>query len=139
MEFQDRQLTCLDCHQPFTFTAGEQEFYEKKGFREEPKRCRPCREARKSKRQDGGIRQMSGGGQDDDNFGNRADDGAGWSGGGRSVGGRRAGGGNGGGGTREMFDATCAQCGAVARVPFRPSPGRPVYCKDCFGSRAGAP
>ncbi len=39
-----------------------------------------------------------------------------------------------GGGTREMFTATCADCGREAQVPFRPSGVRPVYCSDCFSS-----
>lgn len=33
---------------------------------------------------------------------------------------------------REMFEAVCANCGKPARVPFRPSGDRPVYCKDCY-------
>lgn len=33
---------------------------------------------------------------------------------------------------REMFDVTCAECGAPTQVPFRPSNDRPVYCRDCF-------
>jgi CxxC-x17-CxxC domain-containing protein len=36
---------------------------------------------------------------------------------------------------REMFDATCANCGKTASVPFRPSGSKPVYCSDCFESR----
>jgi CxxC-x17-CxxC domain-containing protein len=36
---------------------------------------------------------------------------------------------------REMFRATCSQCGNVAEVPFQPRTDRPVYCRDCFGSR----
>ena len=47
MPFQDQTLPCQGCGMPFVFTAGEQEFYEKKGFRETPKRCRGCRDARK--------------------------------------------------------------------------------------------
>ena len=35
MAFVDREINCLDCSQPFTFTAGEQEFYERKGFKED--------------------------------------------------------------------------------------------------------
>ncbi|HCB35672.1 MAG TPA: hypothetical protein DEP25_03460, partial [Candidatus Taylorbacteria bacterium] len=35
-------------------------------------------------------------------------------------------------GEREMFKATCAECGRPCEVPFRPSGDRPVYCKDCF-------
>ena len=33
---------------------------------------------------------------------------------------------------REMFSATCAQCGKETEVPFKPSEGRPVYCRDCY-------
>lgn len=35
-------------------------------------------------------------------------------------------------GEREMFETTCERCGGVARVPFRPTGSRPVYCSDCF-------
>jgi CxxC-x17-CxxC domain-containing protein len=35
----------------------------------------------------------------------------------------------------EMFEAVCASCGQTARVPFRPTSGKPVYCSDCFRSR----
>lgn len=50
---------------------------------------------------------------------------------------RRAsqGGGGGGGyssGPREMFTATCSNCGREARVPFQPRGDKPVYCSDCF-------
>lgn len=37
--------------------------------------------------------------------------------------------------TREMFKATCGQCGGVAEVPFQPRNDRPVYCRDCFSSQ----
>ena len=36
---------------------------------------------------------------------------------------------------REMFRATCSQCGGVAEVPFQPRSDRPVYCRDCFSAR----
>ena len=29
---------------------------------------------------------------------------------------------------REMYEATCASCGGVAKVPFKPREDRPVYC-----------
>ncbi|MDQ2664324.1 MAG: zinc-ribbon domain containing protein, partial [Candidatus Eremiobacteraeota bacterium] len=45
------------------------------------------------------------------------------------------GGGMGGGRQREMFQATCGQCGNVAEVPFQPRGDKPVYCRDCFASR----
>jgi len=31
--------------------------------------------------------------------------------------------------------ATCSACGRETTVPFRPSQGRPVYCRDCFQQR----
>ncbi len=35
-------------------------------------------------------------------------------------------------GPREMFDAVCSDCGKQTQVPFKPTEGRPVYCRDCF-------
>ena len=38
---------------------------------------------------------------------------------------------------RQMFDTTCTRCGTATQVPFKPTPGRDVLCRDCFrGSRA---
>ena len=28
--------------------------------------------------------------------------------------------------------ATCANCGKETTVPFKPTQGRPVYCRECF-------
>ena len=50
MSFQDKSLQCSDCGATFTFGAGEQEFFDSKGFTNEPKRCPSCRQARKSER-----------------------------------------------------------------------------------------
>jgi CxxC-x17-CxxC domain-containing protein len=33
---------------------------------------------------------------------------------------------------RQLFPATCAECGKSTEVPFEPSGDRPVYCSDCF-------
>ncbi|MGH7318692.1 MAG: CxxC-x17-CxxC domain-containing protein [Candidatus Rokuibacteriota bacterium] len=33
---------------------------------------------------------------------------------------------------REMTTATCSDCGKVTQVPFKPTAGRPVYCRECF-------
>ena len=33
---------------------------------------------------------------------------------------------------RAMFDAVCVSCKKDIKVPFKPDPTRPVYCKDCF-------
>ena len=48
--------------------------------------------------------------------------------------------GGGGGGSRsprESHEVTCAECGAPTTVPFKPTEGRPVYCRDCFQARRG--
>ncbi len=52
-------------------------------------------------------------------------------------GGGGGGGGYGGGGQREMFTATCSNCGNEARVPFQPRGDKPVYCSDCFAKQRG--
>ncbi len=36
---------------------------------------------------------------------------------------------------RVMYPATCSNCGKRCEVPFRPTNGKPVYCKDCFGAK----
>ncbi len=33
---------------------------------------------------------------------------------------------------RKMYEAVCSKCGAQTQVPFKPIPGKEVYCKDCF-------
>jgi CxxC-x17-CxxC domain-containing protein len=40
--------------------------------------------------------------------------------------------GGGFGGPREMHPAKCSDCGKDCEVPFKPTEGRPVYCRDCF-------
>lgn len=44
----DKTIICKDCGQEFTFTVGEQEFYQLKGLQSEPQRCKSCRDARKN-------------------------------------------------------------------------------------------
>jgi CxxC-x17-CxxC domain-containing protein len=40
--------------------------------------------------------------------------------------------GNSYGAPRQMFPATCAECGKSTEVPFQPRGDKPVYCSDCF-------
>ncbi|MCC7530005.1 MAG: zinc-ribbon domain containing protein [Candidatus Melainabacteria bacterium] len=87
--FEDKTLSCKDCQQAFTFTAGEQEFYAAKKLTNEPKRCLDCRTASRIRR-DGG---------DPD---------------------------------KHSTQVPCHQCGTIARVPFRPTGEKPVYCPRCF-------
>src|SRR5512136_2897984 len=51
--YTDKILVCADCNQQFVFTASEQDFYAQRGF-SDPKRCGPCRNARKASRPEGG-------------------------------------------------------------------------------------
>ncbi len=50
MSFTDKTLECSDCGNTFTFSVEEQEFFQSKGYTNEPKRCPECRQARKSER-----------------------------------------------------------------------------------------
>jgi CxxC-x17-CxxC domain-containing protein len=133
--YSDKNLTCADCGQEFVFTASEQDFYAQRGFTE-PRRCASCRASRKAARNAGGG---AGAGSSYGSYGA----GGGYTAGGYSNGGGYSSGGGGGGGgyrdrgPREMFSATCSNCGREAQVPFRPTSGKPVYCSDCFRTMRG--
>jgi len=129
----DRTLTCRDCGQAFVFTAGEQAFYSERGY-SEPLRCPSCRAARKQQRSSGGDSYGGGGGYSSGGGGGYGGDSYSS---GRSSGG---GGGYGGGdsynrGPRQMYPAVCSQCGKETEVPFQPTAGKPVYCRECFQDR----
>src|SRR5579864_7990469 len=96
MEFQDKVLKCVDCGADFVFTAVEQLFFHDKQFKNEPKRCKPCKTKRA---QSLGI--------------------------------------TGGQGNYQKVETrtTCSQCGKETTVPFKPTQGRPVYCRECFQTR----
>jgi CxxC-x17-CxxC domain-containing protein len=118
----------------FAFTEREQAFYAEKGF-SEPRRCPSCRASRKAARSgdSGGYggSSYSSGGYADSGYGGGGGYSAGGYGGGSSYGSRSS------SGPREMFTATCSSCGREARVPFRPTNGKPVYCSDCFRAQRG--
>ena len=52
---------------------------------------------------------------------------------------RAEGGSSGGGGGNSTMRAetktNCSQCGKETTVPFRPTQGRPVFCRECFQQR----
>jgi len=129
----DKTLTCSDCNMEFAFTEREQAFYAEKGF-SEPRRCNSCRASRKAARSGGDSGGYGGGSYS-------GGDSGGYATGGSSAGGYDSGGGGGYGarssGPREMFAATCSTCGREAKVPFRPTNGKPVYCSDCFRTMRG--
>ncbi len=109
MPFEDKELTCEDCGQTFVHSAEDQARYAERGFTNEPKRCRDCRDKRKA---EGGGRAHRSGGPS-----------------------RSGGGGGGGRPERQSFSVTCSECGAQTTVPFKPTEGRPVYCRDCFQAK----
>ena len=112
----DRTITCRDCGETFSFSAGEQAYYQERGF-SEPQRCPSCRAARKAQRSADGYSRG----------GYSSSYSSGYSRGGSSY----------NGGQREMFPAVCARCGKDTMVPFQPRTERPIYCSDCFALERG--
>ncbi len=95
MDYRDKVVKCMDCGAEFVFTAGEQIFFADKGFKNEPKRCKPCK-AKRNQRLSGQAYQ------------------------------------------RVETTTVCSQCGKETTVPFKPTQGRPVYCRECFQQRRTA-
>ena len=62
-EFDDRDIKCVDCAESFVWTAGEQTFFHDKGLKNEPKRCKTCKQAKNERlaaiasAQSSGVRQ----------------------------------------------------------------------------------
>ena len=96
MEFVDRLLTCADCGGEFIFTAGEQLFFHDKQFKNDPKRCKPCKFKRAGVAARAGATSTM----------------AGLS--------------------RTETRTHCSECGIETTVPFKPTQGRPVLCRQCF-------
>jgi CxxC-x17-CxxC domain-containing protein len=93
MSLEDKTIQCSDCGASFTFNVEDQQFFQSKGYTNEPKRCPSCRQARKAERNGGNSSY---------------------------------------GAARQMFPATCAECGKSTEVPFQPRGDKPVYCSDCY-------
>ena len=98
-EYEDVVLTCVDCTQEFVFTAGEQQFFADKGLKNQPKRCKSCKEKKNER-----ILVMS-------QLYHR---------------------------DRVEEQVRCALCAVETTVPFKPTQGRPVYCRDCFLKMRGS-
>lgn len=47
----------------------------------------------------------------------------------------RAQGSSAGGSQRQETRTACSQCGKETTVPFKPTQGRPVFCRECFQQR----
>ena len=93
---KDVNISCMDCHEDFVWSSGEQLFFYDKKLQNPPKRCKPCKKE-KNRRLDAVLNAR--------------------------VSGRRQ---------RFEVRAKCARCFVITTVPFYPSQGRPVYCRDCF-------
>jgi CxxC-x17-CxxC domain-containing protein len=39
---------------------------------------------------------------------------------------------------RRMTKIRCSECGRDGEVPFVPTPGRPVFCRDCWRAKRDA-
>ncbi|GAC1422223.1 MAG: hypothetical protein NVSMB62_17780 [Acidobacteriaceae bacterium] len=100
MDFVDRILICADCGGEFIFTAGEQLFFLDKQFKNDPKRCKPCKS-----RRSGGTAQSPGTGPAAAGL------------------------------SRTETRTECSECGVSTTVPFKPTQGRPVLCRQCFKNK----
>jgi CxxC-x17-CxxC domain-containing protein len=100
MEFVDRLLTCVDCGGEFIFTAGEQLFFLDKQFKNDPKRCKPCKSRRSA-----------------------------------AAGAAMGSGPAAAGISRTETRTECSECGISTTVPFKPTQGRPVLCRQCFKNK----
>ena len=100
MEFVDRLLTCADCGGEFIFTAGEQLFFFDKQFKNDPKRCKPCKSRRAALSAGHGPAPA--------------------------------------GISRTETRTHCSECGIETTVPFKPTQGRPVLCRQCFQNKRAA-
>lgn len=63
MDFEDKSLQCSECGTTFLFSAGEQRFFQSKGYINQPKRCPSCRETKRAQRAKAGdptvpVREM---------------------------------------------------------------------------------
>ena len=96
-EYLDRVLRCIDCGEEFFFTSGEQLFFADKGLKNDPKRCKLCKQKKNER-----IAASTG-----------------------TYGGQP-------GRERVVVTVQCALCAVETTVPFKPTQGRPVYCRDCF-------
>jgi CxxC-x17-CxxC domain-containing protein len=102
MEFVDRLLICTDCGGEFIFTAGEQLFFFDKQFKNDPKRCKPCKSKRSA------VAQRPGSGPAAAGL------------------------------SRTETRTECSECGIQTTVPFKPTQGRPVLCRQCFQTKQRA-
>ena len=107
----ERSLVCAECGAAFGFSAAEQEQFVSRGFAE-PKRCRPCRAAKRRRQVGHGGGALAAGPSSRTEPVPRRQ---------RSP--------------AELHPAVCNTCGAATEVPFRPDGLRPIFCLPCLKQR----
>ena len=118
MQGEDKVLKCVDCGSEFVFTARDQAFYQERGY-SAPRRCRVCRDKRKSGQTPTlGAAPSPGYAPGKPAASRPADE--------QTAPAAPAG---------QQFKVTCSSCGTETTVPFKPDPNRPVYCRTCYLQR----
>lgn len=97
-------IVCADCGVEFEFSVEEQQRFRARGYAP-PKRCRPCRDAKRGRYKDD-VEPKHGAGP---------------------GGAPRE--------TKPMHPTACTICGEPTEVPFVPDGVRPVYCMPCLKLR----
>ncbi len=138
MSLSDVTLPCRDCNQPFLFTVGEQAYYASRGIVNPPSRCKSCREKYKAMAdqtlQCSDCNQPFTFTKGEQKFyqqhnmtaptrckscreQHKAQS---------TISVKVS------GQSRQLYAATCADCGNQTQVPFQPKPGRAIYCRACY-------
>jgi CxxC-x17-CxxC domain-containing protein len=102
--YADKELRCVTCGAEFIFSAAEQQFHAARGLTHEPRRCRPCRQARRGAGREDARAPAAPATKETDSEG----------------------------GGRRSFHAVCSACGGEAVLPFEPVGNRPVLCSACY-------
>ncbi len=122
MHYEDIELACVQCGEKFVFSKSEQQHWAKRGFVHKPKRCKKCRDERRSRMQNfygssgsqGIYRAPSF--RNERNYKNeyRSPMAGSWK------------------HQPREYDITCSKCGAKDTIPFKPAPGREIFCHACY-------
>lgn len=106
----DILIECIDCENDFLFSIKDQDFYKQQGF-EDPKRCKECRSARKSRAKQPNNTQQNHANVYNQNRGQNKTD---------RVNAQD---------NRPHWSIICTDCNENAMVPFEPQ--GPARCKRC--------
>lgn len=120
MQYEDIELSCVQCGEKFYFTKSEQQHWSKRGFVHRPKRCKKCREERRSRKPNyhqqsthNIYRAPSFPNEQTYNPGYRSPMGGSWK-------------------QHREYEITCSNCGEKDTIHFKPAPNRDIYCHKCY-------